>query len=329
MKKLPGIFLSFFTIVIVSWFFYMIENEQFVLFVKHWQITLTMIFGSFIAGASSEGGGAIAYPVFTLLLDVSPAVARNFSYAIQSIGMTAASLMIIGLRIKIEVRAIIYASIGGILGLIIGTYFIVDLLAGGLTKLLFVSLWLSFGFALLLTNTVKRRIIIENLGDLTSNDLVKLIIFGFIGGMITAIFGNGIDIFTFCLLTLFFGLSEKVATPTSVVLMTINTIAGFFLHAVVIRDFQTIAFEYWMVSIPVVIIFAPFGAFLISKVSRKVISYLLYTIILVQFVGALFIIKPNGFEIFLSITVICIGFLFFWRLSKNARKQKVNLVTAP
>ncbi|WP_340200614.1 TSUP family transporter [Ascidiimonas sp. W6] len=305
----------------------MIVNQGFGLFIKHWAITLTMVIGSFIAGASSEGGGAIAYPVFTLLMDVSPGVARNFSYAIQSIGMTAASLMIIGLRIKIEVKAIIYASIGGIIGLIVGAYFIVDLLQAGLTKLLFVSLWLSFGFALFLTNSVKNRVVIENIGDLTGNDVFKLILFGVIGGMITSIFGNGIDIFTFCLLTLFFGLSEKVATPTSVVLMTINTIAGFFLHAFIMKDFQVIAFEYWMVSIPVVIIFAPLGAFLISKVSRKFISTLLYSIILIQFIGALFIIKPNGFQILMSICVILTGFIFFWRLSKNTRKSKVKLAT--
>lgn len=328
MKKLPRIFVLFFIMVLIFWTSYMFVNQEFMLFVEHWAITLTMIFGSFIAGASSEGGGAIAYPVFTLVFDVPPAVARNFSFAIQSIGMTAASLMIIGLRIKIEAKAILYSSIGGLIGLIAGTFFIIDLIQPALTKLLFVSLWLSFGFALLLTNKVKRRVIIENLGDLSNNDVLKLIVFGFIGGMITAIFGNGIDIFTFCLLTLFFGLSEKIATPTSVVLMTINTIAGFFLHAVVIRDFQTLAFEYWMVSIPVVIIFAPFGAYLISKVSRKVISYLLYAIILAQFIGALFIIKPNGFQILLSASVILLGFMFFWRLSRKSRKSQMTLVTS-
>ncbi|MFM8770959.1 MAG: sulfite exporter TauE/SafE family protein, partial [Candidatus Kapaibacterium sp.] len=35
-----------------------------------WPAALTMVFGSFIAGASAEGGGAIAFPVFTLLLKI-------------------------------------------------------------------------------------------------------------------------------------------------------------------------------------------------------------------------------------------------------------------
>ena len=91
-----------------------------------WPASITMMFGSFIAGASAEGGGAIAFPVFTLLLKIPPADARNFSFAIQSIGMVSASLLIIGRRIPIEWRGITYPAIGGLVGLIIGTYAILS-----------------------------------------------------------------------------------------------------------------------------------------------------------------------------------------------------------
>jgi uncharacterized membrane protein YfcA len=33
-------------------------------------MTLTMVFGSFIAGSTSEGGAAVAFPVLTLLFKV-------------------------------------------------------------------------------------------------------------------------------------------------------------------------------------------------------------------------------------------------------------------
>ena len=46
---------------------------------------------------------------------------------------------------------------------------------------------------------------------------------GFIGGIFTSIAGSGIDICSFSVLTLLFRVSEKTATPTSVVLMAINT----------------------------------------------------------------------------------------------------------
>ena len=47
--------------------------------VSNWPVALTMVFGSFIAGATSEGGGAIAFPVFTKVLHVSPTDAKVFS----------------------------------------------------------------------------------------------------------------------------------------------------------------------------------------------------------------------------------------------------------
>ena len=54
-----------------------------------------MCLGSFIAGATSEGGGAIAYPVMTLgPWKIAPLIARDFSLMIQSIGMIAAGAAI-------------------------------------------------------------------------------------------------------------------------------------------------------------------------------------------------------------------------------------------
>ena len=48
--------------------------------------SITMVFGSMIAGATSVGGGAVAFPVFTLALGVTPLVARDFSLMIQTVG---------------------------------------------------------------------------------------------------------------------------------------------------------------------------------------------------------------------------------------------------
>jgi uncharacterized membrane protein YfcA len=50
---------------------------------------------------------------------------------------------------------------------------------------------------------------------------------GFMGGIFSSISGSGIDICSFAILTLLFRLSEKTATPTSVLLMSINTLVGF------------------------------------------------------------------------------------------------------
>lgn len=37
---------------------------------------------------TTEGGGAVAFPVMTLALNISPVVARDFSFMIQSCGIS-------------------------------------------------------------------------------------------------------------------------------------------------------------------------------------------------------------------------------------------------
>lgn len=278
-----------------------------------------MIFGSFIAGSSPEGSAAVAYPVFTLLLDIKPAVARNFAFAIQSVGMTSASLLILGLKIKVDWNYIKYVTFGGIFGLIFGTYYIVPLISPPMAKLFFVSLWLSFGIVLWRENSKPNRVVFDLIENFQKSDTVRLIIFGFIGGIISSIFGTGINIFTFCLMTIYYGINEKVAVPSSIIIMSIETVLGFFVHAGVINDFQTEAFEMWIACIPFVIIFAPLGSFVVSKLPRTAIANFLNIILIVQFIGAIWVIKPNPFQILICSITLVSGLILFFFLSRNPR----------
>jgi uncharacterized protein len=54
-------------------------------FKDKYYMSITMVFGSMFAGATSEGGAAIAFPVMTLAFNVNPQVARDFSFMIQSV----------------------------------------------------------------------------------------------------------------------------------------------------------------------------------------------------------------------------------------------------
>lgn len=278
-----------------------------------------MIFGSFIAGSSPEGSAAVAYPVFTLLLDIKPAVARNFAFAIQSIGMTAASLLILGLRLKVDWNYIKYVTIGGIIGLILGTYYVVPLISPPMAKLFFVSLWLSFGIVLWRENSKTTRVVHDLIKNFQKSDMFKLLVFGLIGGVISSIFGTGINIFTFCLMTIYYGINEKVAVPSSIIIMSIETILGFFIHAGIVNDFQQEAFEMWIACIPFVIIFAPLGSFVVSKLPRMAIANFLNIILFIQFVGAMWVIKPNPFQLVICGITLSSGLVLFFFLSKNPR----------
>ena len=101
---------------------------------------------------TSEGGGAVAFPVMTLALGISPAIARDFSLMIQSCGMTAASFTIFWMRIKLEWHSIFYCSAGAALGMAVGLEYVDALLSPPVKKLIFVCVWFSFAFALYLLN---------------------------------------------------------------------------------------------------------------------------------------------------------------------------------
>ncbi len=318
-RRIPVLYLLFLCCVLMGWGWYVGRLPDWSHLTSRWPASLTMVIGSFIAGSSPEGSAAISYPVFTLLLNIPPAVARNFSFAIQSIGMTSASLLILGLRVKVDWNYICYVTIGGVFGLLLGTYYVVPLISPVVAKLFFVSLWLSFGITLWRENSRLERNVCESIDPFRSGDKARLLLFGLIGGVISSIFGTGINIFTFCLVTIYYRLSEKVATPSSVIIMTIETLLGFFLHAQVLRDFSQESFQLWLACIPVVVFFAPLGAFMITKLPRHAIARLLYGILFVQFIGAIVVIRPSLPQVLLCLATLGGGLGLFSLLARSRR----------
>lgn len=319
-KKYPFIYWLYLIVVITVWFWYMNVNNMFSILSENLYVMITMVFGSFVAGSSPEGSASIAYPMFTLYLGVAPDVARNFAFAIQSVGMTAASIYILNKKIALDWNYIIYVSFGGLFGLLFGTYNLVPYIQPMLAKLIFVSLWLAFGIVLYLENRKQTRIIYDKIILFSHSDRINLILFGFIGGGISSLFGTGINIFTFCFLVIYYKVNEKVATPSSIIIMTIETIAGFALHGLVIKDISKESYDMWLSCIPIVIFFAPLGAYVVNKISRITFTNFLYFIFLVQYLGAMFVIRPDLTKSVISIGIVLFGFFFFRYIGSIHRK---------
>ena len=316
-------------IVWTVWLLLMTSGNRWNLFLDNWFMSVTMAVGSFIAGSTSEGGGAVAFPVMTLLFNIKPAVARDFSLMIQSVGMTAAAIAIFQNRIAIESRALVFAGLGGAVGIIFGLEFIAPYLPTVATKMFFVSLWLSFGVALLWINRDRQRQIWRRIPDLKRHDIVILIAVGAIGGIVSGITGSGLDILTFSLLVLAFRIDEKVATPTSVILMASNALVGFlwrlqFSANPILSD----TWNYWWVSIPVVVIGAPMGARFIAKRSNVFVVRLLLTSIIIQFAAALLILPLTPHLILFSVATFLLGFALFLSMiyAGNKRPSQKKIV---
>ena len=320
----------YFFVIATVYLIYMIAmstHNLWGLFAERWHMSLTMVLGSLIAGATPEGGGAVAYPVMTLGFKVPPAEARDFSLLIQAVGMSAASLWIYSRGIKIERRYLAICLPMSLVGFFVGALFLRSLIAPTYAKISFVCFWLAFGMILFWLNHIRHRETVDRLPSLNDNERNRLAFVGFIGGVLSSIYGNGVDICTFAYVTMRFGLSEKVATPTSVILMASNALFGVLCTQLSSSVLSSTVLDFWLVCIPVVLIGAPFGAYLTSKVKRLWIAGLLYTLILTQFVAAILIIQPSGSLLGSACLAFFIG-LFIFSLGtrgselKNASRTK-------
>ena len=118
-----------------------------------------------------------------------------------------------------------------------------------------------------------------------------LVVGGFVGGVFTSLGGSGLDICSFSILTLVFNVSERIATPTSIVLMAINSLIAFAWR----WGWDLIEVEcwyMWLACVPVVVVGAPLGSIQSSHWHRLVIAWLVISIDTLQLIGALVIVQP-------------------------------------
>ncbi|MBV1921193.1 MAG: sulfite exporter TauE/SafE family protein [Pseudomonadales bacterium] len=294
-----------------AWIAYMSAMNTWHLFDDYAFISLTMAFASFIAGATSEGGGAVAFPVLTIFFDIDPAIARDFSLAIQSVGMSAAALAIFVSKIPVEKKALFYATLGGIPGALLGLYGIAPYMSPVYTKMFFVSLWLSFGVVIAYRHLFSTKALNKEIRNYSFSVKRQLVILGLIGGAVTGITGSGIDIVVFSYLVLQHRVDIRIATPTSVVLMAGNALIAISMRLLGSQPIEAITWDYWLVSIPIVVIGAPLGAKFIATRSNQFVAGLLCTIIIAQFVGALLIVPQSIESVTLTGITFALGFILF------------------
>jgi uncharacterized protein len=281
-----------------------------------WKVALTMVLGSMVGGGTSEGGGAVAFPVFTKLLHIAPTEARNFSLAIQSVGMGSASLSIFFLRIPIERRALLHAGIPAIAGVILGAIWIAPLVPAVVVRTSFTVLVASIGISLLLLNREGGESRNSKLPCFGNRERSILMAAGFLGGVISALVGTGENSVIFMVMVLLFRINEKIATPTTVVLMTMAAIPGFLVHLFWLRDFSPAATGYWLAAIPVVAVGAPLGAVICSYMSRKSIVNLLLLLIALEIVSTIMLVPISRSVLLVSCGTLLVFGVLDWFMSR-------------
>lgn len=297
--------LSLSVVVAVVWLVFVTVSGHWGRVLDRWVAAVTMIFGSIVAGSTPQGGGAIAFPVFTKIIQVPATVARTFSLCIQTIGMGTAALAIVVSGRRVDWGSIRLLTPAAIIGFLAAAWVIgqpdepfwPSTLPGPYVKVTFTIVVAAMALVVWLSSRswVSERV--EELASLSPRAVLLLVISGLAGGVASFLVGSGADVFTYLGLVALLGLSAGVGVPTSVVVMAFVSTVGFVLFGIVdgqlaidlgpTGDVVAVGGErldaplpadrydlygMWLAAAPVVGFGAPLGSWAASKVSDRALA---------------------------------------------------------
>jgi len=282
---------------------------------EHWPIALAMALGSYVAGSTPMGGGTIGFPILVLLFEFPASLGRDFSFAIQSIGMTSASIFILSRRQPLAWSMLKGAMVGSLVGTPIGVFFIAPLIPDLWIKVVFAVIWASFG----VLHLYRIGEIAAHEGMIEFDERWDLRV-GFFAGIfsavtVVAVTGVGIDMVIYATLVLLCRCDLKIAIPTSVILMAFTSLVGIAVKSL-FGDVQPGVFEHWLAAAPVVALGAPLGVFMVALLGRKPTLLVVAVLCVGQFIWTCYAEWPalgtGGVAIAIAAVALCL--LFFERL---------------
>ncbi|GAA5480322.1 hypothetical protein Hhel01_03847 [Haloferula helveola] len=288
------------------------------LFATRWPMALTMVFGSFVAGSTPAGGGAVAYPVFTKMLSVPTGDAALFGLMIQAVGMNMAALFILTRGIRINRNVLGWTVLGAVPGVMAGLAFVE--LPANVPRLAFSSLLFAFALALYRSHWKRRHIPEPEIVGWTRRDGIRFALLGVLGGVVASQLGSGADMLCFMLMTLGYGLDERVAVPTSVVTMAVVSAFGFAFRLLMPQPIGVV-WEYWAVAAPVVAVGAPFGAWVASRVKGGAILVFVFVLVVVELTTTAILVPVDAPRGVMLVAVLAVAAVWFWRLRRMRERR--------
>jgi len=286
-----------------------------------------MSLGSFVAGSTFLGGGAIAFPALTKILGTDPSTAKTFSFAIQSVGMTSASLYILSIlsRVpKLPIKFMLIYLSGTCIGLLISLLAFQNIFTTADIRIGFTLFVLCFLMIYLGTHK-NVSIYPEHMNSEKMFDHEKILYYrhcvvlimgcGLLGGVITGLIGSGADLLAFCLLALFFRIEIKLATQVSVIIMACTSILGITLQAILFENVTSKVLDLWYIAAPIVLFGAPLGAIFCKRTTTSSLVIFICLIICTEVASTIWLVdiaveKILFYFLVFSITLIFLTLLF-------------------
>jgi uncharacterized membrane protein YfcA len=258
------------------------------------------------------GGGTVGFPILVLAFDLPASLGRDFSFAIQSIGMTSASLFILCRRQPLAWAMLKGAMIGATVGLPLGIAVLAPMVPGLWVKILFAVIWASFG----VLHLYRLREIADHGGMTDFSERWDFRIGAIMGllsaATVTSVTGVGIDMILYAVLVLLCRADLRIAIPTSVIVMAFTSLLGV-AFKLLTTGFQAGVYENWLAASPVVVVGAPLGAWVVSLIGRQPTLLLVSLLCVAQFAWTCHVeqeaLGPWGVAIALiSVGALVLGF---------------------
>ncbi len=282
---------TYIALCLLAWVVLVAQPGTWALAVAHWPMALVMVGGSMVAGSTPMSGGTVAFPVLVLGFGYTPSMARDFGLAIQSVGLTSALLFIVGRGIPVERRLLLWSTAGAVAGLVLGTFVLVGRVQADWVKLLFATMWATFGLWMVSRTTAGVAAEPREPLDAAQVPVIGLLA-GLVGGAMAALIGVGVEMVVYATLVLRFGWGPRAAVPTAVCAMALASPIGLLLRATT-SGIDPGVFPEWIAAAPVVIFGAPAGAYLATRMSRVVLLRTIGILVLVQFAATINQVRPT------------------------------------
>jgi uncharacterized membrane protein YfcA len=249
---------------------------------EHWRTALAMLVGSYVAGSTPMGGGTVGFPVLVLVFGESASLGRQFSFAIQSAGMTSAAIFILCSRRPLATNLMLWAMLASAITLPVASALLTPRVPEPTVKLAFACIWGAFGF-LTLVKLREMRHWHHVPRPHNRKDMIAGVVVGVLGGVATALTGVGIDMIAYTVLVLLYRCDLRIAISTSVVLMAFSSLVATLTTAAA-GDFSPDLLGHWVAAAPVVIFGAPLGALCVALIPRTPTMLFVAVLCLIQLV---------------------------------------------
>lgn len=320
----------------IAWLIFVITQGHLGRVSDNWRAALTMLFGSFVAGSTPQGGGAVAFPVFTKVLAIPASVARSFSLVIQATGMVAASLSILLAGRKIDVKALGIGVAGSTVGFIFGLFVLGDpstpfwesRIPPAFVKVAFTIV--IFAVAVIVRVCMKAEAKYDRVEDWGGRSITVMTGFAVVGGIFSSLAGSGADVMLFVFIVLVAQVSPRVAIPTSIVAMATVSVLGLGILGIwqgqldiglneAGSEVVSVAgdafgpesavrfdlFGIWLAAAPIVVWGAPLGAWLAARLpERTVILFVAFMALLEVATTAIFLDDLRSNPVLIAFFVI-------------------------